>query len=277
VRRKLSLVLAGVISIAVVATVIESRRVEESARRVSVHGQIAPDLQAFFADPQVKQLFARHHINLDVSSALDSADDFVLSDAPADSRALRLSSPLVVTAPTAALPALEGTGVVTKSRMFDLARYMALERQGKAPVQITPPAITSKAGALFAAVAGAVVNGRRMPATLREVDDVINAVSALFRAPSGALHVALLSSGAPNLTVLAMEPAIVAGYALTPRSQLGERVLQLMGTDDSFRKLATGHGIRLAGSGTTGTDVPSNTILNALTARVEATLLAGTN
>jgi hypothetical protein len=266
VRRKLSIVLAAILSVAVVATIIVSRHVENSSRRTQVFGVIAPDAQSFFHNALTNAEFARHGLVVDEDVR---GRDFT-STASGNSQ-VRLSTPLVVSAPTALLPALERAGVVRNQR-FHLARYMALARRQQAPALIAPPSIDSTSGALFAAIAGAAANGARMPATVAGVDHVVNSVSPLFRVAAGPLHVdtraALLAATRPNSTLLALDPSVAEVHEFVSRSASGDRVLQLIATDPALRTLAAQHGFEVG-----GTAVNPN-ILDAFRTRIGATLRA---
>ena len=266
-RRKLSIVLAVVLSVGVGATIIESRRVAAASHRARVYGVVAPDARAFFADSRVRAEFARHRIDVIVSA---TGRDFALT-ADGQSQA-RFSTPLVVSAPTSSLPALERAGLVHNQK-FDLARYMALAHRQQAPALIASPSITSTAGALFAAVAGEVANGTRMPASIADVNHIVNLVSPLFRVGAGTLRVdteaALLASQQPNTTLLSPEPAISAVHAFVSQTPRGQRVLRLLATDATLRNLAAQHGFEPGGTAV------SATILDAISTRVAATLRAG--
>jgi hypothetical protein len=266
VRRRLSIALAAVLSVAVVVTIIVSRHVEESSRRAAVYGEVPPEARAFFADPRVRAVFAHHGINLYVGAV---GTDFVsTASGPSPTR---LSTPLAVLAPTSSLASLARAGVV-RNQGFDLARYMSLVRRGEPLPAIASPSITSTTGALFAAAAGAAANGARMPTTVADVDRVVNSVSALFRTSAGGLRVgseaALLAGAGSDTALLSLEPSVEAVQSFEPKSAGGARVLQLLATDASLRSLAAQHGFVVGGT------TVSSTILDALTTRVAATLRA---
>ncbi len=285
--------LAVVLSAGVIATVVVSRHVTASSRRTVAHGLISSENAAFFGDPRVRKEFGRHGLDVRVATTARNPDFALASNTSPPLPAVGhpsvvFSTPLVITAPGELRPALVQAGIARRRGgiwTFDLARYLALARDGKVPARIAAPAIQSSTGALFAAAAGVAAHGGRPLANTGDVDGVVNAVSPLFRPGAGSL---IVGSGAqfphprPSTLLMYPDPDVVSEQALASFTAVGARAGHLLATDPRLQELAAQDGLAApmpqVGAGVRPDlavmAVPPYAILEALVNRVAATLVA---
>ncbi len=214
-RRTISIVVAGVLAAAVAAAVFVGNRDSPRKTRV-VRGIVTAETQALFDDPRVKELFAKHGLDVRVVAADDdiaarsdlSRYDFALPSAPTAAKLAKDSHTTVTGVPffttiacatfTNVAAALAAAGVARRdgsSLTLNLERYMALiERKPRwknlpGNTTYTPDSVVSiesssvaksNAAALYAAIAGYVANHNAFLTSPVAADRVINAVSPLF-------------------------------------------------------------------------------------------------
>ena len=214
-RRTISIVVAGVLTVGVVFTVLVSERGTKHLR--VVHGITSAENGSFFDDARVKSAFAAHGLALRVDTvmndqAVTTADlskyDFAfLAETPAAAEIatarhstntfVPFHSPMVVATfkdvaqrLTKAGIALEQAGwwTLDTQRYFDLVRRRVRWNQlpGNADsndhtlVFITSPGITTSEGAMYASLASSVANDGAVVGSRAQVDKIVNAVSPLF-------------------------------------------------------------------------------------------------
>jgi hypothetical protein len=286
--------LAVVLSAGVIATVVVSRRVTASSRRIVAHGLISSENAAFFGDPRVRKEFGRHGLDVRVATTARNPDFALASNTSPPLGAVGhpsvvFSTPLAITAPAELRPALVQVGIARRRGgiwTFDLARYLALARDGKVPARIAAPAIRSSTGALFAAATGVTAHGGKPLANTGDVNGVVNAVSPLFRPGPGSLLVGseaqLVPHPRPSTLLMYPDPDVLFEQALASFTAVGARAGHLLATDPRLQELAAQDGLAApmpqVGAGVRPDlgvmAVPPYAILEALVNRVAATLVA---
>jgi hypothetical protein len=294
VRRSLSVIVAVTLSAGVIATVVVSRRVAASSRRIAVHGLISSENTAFFANPRVRKEFGRHGLDVRVATATRDPDFALVANTSAPPRAIGhpsvlFSTPLVIAVPAELQPALIRAGTARRRGgiwTFDVARYLALVHDGRVPARIAAPAIESSTGMLFAALAGVAAHLGKPLVNAGDVDAVVNAVSPLFRPGAGALLVGSEAQFAahprPNTVLMYPDPDIASQQALESFTAVGGRARRLLATDPKLQELGAQDGLatpkpQVAGGARPDLAVmavPPYAILEALVNRVTATIVA---
>jgi hypothetical protein len=216
-RRTISIVVGGLLATAIAATVFVGNR-DSSPKKVRVvRGIVSPETQALFDDPRVKDVFAKHGIDVHVDAATDrdlasgadlSKYDFALSSAGTaakvasnrhtSSEAMPFFTTIACATFTKIAAVLRKAGVARAtggSWTLDVKRYMALVKRNPRWIDLagnttyrsdavvtiaSGGAEQSNAAALYAAVAGYVANNDTVLDSPEAVDGVINAVSPLF-------------------------------------------------------------------------------------------------
>lgn len=245
-RRTISILVAGILAVAVGATVVDATR---PRHRTVVRGVVAPEVEAYLNDPRVRQVLASHgmQLHLDVQAdrrlpdAADPArDDFAFAanssvgEAVAHAHQVAVtyapfSSPMAIATFKPVARTLAAAGVARDNGgwwTLDVGRFAALVQRGQrwsdiagatyradAPVLIRSGDVAgSDAGALYAALAGFVANGNSVLETVHDVDGAVNAVSPLFVGQGSADQ----SSDAP------FEDYVALGLGTTPMAMIYE-------------------------------------------------------
>jgi hypothetical protein len=223
VRRTISIVVAGVLTVGVVFTVVASRRASKTKHLRVVHGITSIENRPFFDDARVKSAFAAHGLAFELdtatSDAVVAAADlsrydfaFLTESATAASIAtvhhitntfVPFRSPMVVTTFKDAAQPLARAGIAQQHAgwwTIDVSRYLDLVRRhvrwnqlpGNAHsnedslVLIRSPGIATSEGTMYAALASSVANNGTVVGDHVHVDKIVNAVSPLFLAQGSA-------------------------------------------------------------------------------------------
>jgi hypothetical protein len=201
-RRKLSLVLAAVLSVVVVATIFVSRSNSSRSSATVVRGAVDPESRPFFADPRVQTIFKQHELDMRINDA-SVPPDFSVDGAPSPNAGAGnpgvtpFYSPLAVATFRDIAVVLQHAGLAHDHGgwwSLDTARYLDLVRRrvrwnqlpgnstyhSVRPVLIATPGTETDTTAMYAALAGYLANGSAPLESHAEVDKVVNAVSPLF-------------------------------------------------------------------------------------------------
>lgn len=218
-RRTISIVVAGVLSVGVVFTVLASERGSKTKHLRVVHGITSAENGPFFDDARIKSAFAAHGLALQVDTVTNdqvvtTADlsryDFAFlteSSIAANIATARhitntfvpFHSPMVVAMSTNVAHQLTRAGIAQEHAgwwTLDTRRYLDLVRRrarwnqlpgnvgsnDNALVFITSTGITTSEGAMYASLASSVANNGAAVASHAQVDKIVNAVSPLFLA-----------------------------------------------------------------------------------------------
>ena len=216
-RRTISIVVAGVLTVGVVFTVLASERGSRTKHLRVVHGITSAENGPFFDDARVKAAFAAHGLALQVDTvtndqAVTTADlsryDFAfLTETPTaaeiatarhiTSTFVPFHSPMVVATSKDVAQRLTKAGIAQKQAgwwTLDTQRYLDFVRRhmhwNQLPgnvgsndhtlVFITSPGITTSEGAMYASLASSVANNGAVVGSRAQVDKIVNAVSPLF-------------------------------------------------------------------------------------------------
>ena len=218
-RRTISIVVAGVLSVGVVFTVVASERGSKTKHLRVVHGITSAENRPFFDDARVKSAFAAEGLAVQVDTVtsdqvVTTADlsryDFAFlteSSIAANIASVRhitntfvaFRSPMVVAMSTDVAQRLTRAGIAQEHAgwwTLDTRRYLDfVRRRGRwnqlpgnvgsndnALVFITSPGITTSEGVMYASLASSVANNGAVVASHAQVDKIVNAVSPLFLA-----------------------------------------------------------------------------------------------
>ena len=218
-RRTISIVVAGVLTVGVVFTVLASERGSKPKHLRVVHGITSVENRPFFDDAQVKSAFAAHGFALQIDTATSdqvvagadlSRYDFAFlteSSTAANIATTRhvtnafvpFRSPMVVATTKDVAQRLTKANIAQEHAgwwTIDTPRYIDLVRRrvrwNQLPgntgsndatlVIITSPGVTTSEGAMYASLASAVANRGTVVGSQAKVDEVVNAVSPLFLA-----------------------------------------------------------------------------------------------
>jgi hypothetical protein len=217
VRRTISIVVAGVLTIGVVFTILASERESSTKHLRVVHGITSTENGPFFDDARVKSAFAANGLAVQVDTVTNdqvvtAADlskyDFAFLTESATAAKIATGrhitntfvpfhSPMVVATLKDVAQRLTKAGIAQEHAgwwTLDTRRYLDLVRRhvrwdqlpGNAgshdnrPVFITSPGITTSEGAMYAALASSVANNSSVVGSQAQVDKIVNAVSPLF-------------------------------------------------------------------------------------------------
>ncbi len=216
-RRTISIVVAGVLSVGVVFTVLASERGSKTKHLRVVHGITSVENGPFFDDARIKSAFAAHGLALQVDTVTNdqvvttsdlSRYDFAFlteSSIAANIASARhitnafvpFYSPMVVAMSTNVARQLTRAGIAQEHAgwwTLDTRRYVDLVRRrvrwnqlpgnvgsnDNALVFITSTGVTTSEGAMYASLASSVANNGAVVGSQAQVDKIVNAVSPLF-------------------------------------------------------------------------------------------------
>jgi hypothetical protein len=219
VRRTISIVVAGVLTVGVVFTILASERESKTKHLRVVHGITSAENGPFFDDARVKSAFAANGLALQVDTVINdqvvtTADlsryDFAfLTETPTAANIataqhitntfVPFHSPMVVATFKDVAQRLTKAGIAQEHAgwwTLDTRRYLDLVRRhvrwDQLPgnvgshdnrlVFITSPGITTTEGAMYASLASSVANNSNVVGSQAQVDKIVNAVSPLFLA-----------------------------------------------------------------------------------------------
>jgi hypothetical protein len=264
VKRRLSIGLAVVLLLAVVAVVVWGRDDEPNDEPTTVRGVIGSEKQAFFTDPRVVEAFAKHKLKVEVDTAgsrqiattvdLGKYEFAFPSSSPAAQKIQRdrkvttvhtpFQSPMAVATFEPIVQLLEAGGAVRKGagdyQVLDIAKYLELseKRWDQLPGNTAYPArknvlITttdpreSNSAAMYLAIVSFVANGNAVVSSAEQEAKVLPRISKLF-----------LDQGyTQNSTEGPFEDYLSAGMGKTPMALVYESqyVDRLIRADGSIR------------------------------------------
>ncbi|MEU7527105.1 hypothetical protein AB0A74_15335 [Saccharothrix sp. NPDC042600] len=262
-KRRLSIGLAVVLLLAVVAVVVWGRE-DEPDSLTTVRGVIGSEKQAFFTDPRVVEAFAKHKLKVEVDTAgsrqiattvdLGKYEFAFPSSAPAAQKIQRdrkvtsvhtpFHSPMAVATFEPIVTLLEVNGAVRKGaggyRVLDVANYLELadKRWDQLPGNTAYPArknvlITttdpreSNSAAMYLSIVSFVANGNAVVSNAEQEAKVLPRIAKLF-----------LDQGyTQNSTEGPFEDYLSAGMGKTPMALVYESqyVDRLIRADGSIR------------------------------------------
>ncbi|CAL9475457.1 hypothetical protein SUDANB95_02909 [Actinosynnema sp. ALI-1.44] len=262
-KRRLSIGLAVVLLLAVVAVVVWGRE-DEPDGLTTVRGVIGSEKQAFFTDPRVVEAFAKHKLKVEVDTAgsrqiattvdLGRYEFAFPSSAPAAQKIQRdrkvtsvhtpFHSPMAVATFEPIVTLLEANGAVRKGagdyRVLDVANYLELadKRWDQLPGNTAYPArknvlITttdpreSNSAAMYLSIVSFVANGNAVVSNAEQEAKVLPRIAKLF-----------LDQGyTQNSTEGPFEDYLSAGMGKTPMALVYESqyVDRLIRADGSIR------------------------------------------
>lgn len=262
-KRRLSIGLAVVLLLAVVAVVVWGRE-DEPDGLTTVRGVIGSEKQAFFTDPRVIDAFAKHKLKVEVDTAgsrqiattvdLGKYEFAFPSSSPAAQKIQRdrkvttvhtpFQSPMAVATFEPVVTLLEANGAVRKGagdyQVLDIAKYLELadKRWDQLPGNTAYPArknvlITttdpreSNSAAMYLSIVSFVANGNAVVSSAEQEAKVLPRVAKLF-----------LDQGyTQNSTEGPFEDYLSAGMGKTPMALVYESqyVDRLIRADGSIR------------------------------------------
>ena len=258
VRRTISIVVAGVLTVGVVFTIVASERESNRKHLRVIHGITSAENARFFDDARVRSAFVADGLALQVHTVMNDQDvatadlsryDFaLLTDTPtavniATTRHITntfvpFHSPMVVATFKDVAQRLTRAGIAQEHGgwwTLDTRRYLDLVRRhvrwdqlsgnvgshDNGLVLITSPGITTSEGAMYAALASSVANNSSVVGSQPQVDKIVNAVSPLF---------------------LAQGPAQTSTALFNRYTQVGGRAPQMVWTNEArFVAYAAAH------------------------------------
>ncbi|WP_309111070.1 hypothetical protein [Saccharothrix sp.] len=216
-KRRLSIGLAVVLLLAVVAVVVWGREDEPDSEITVVRGVIGSEKQAFFTDPRVVEAFAKHKIKVEVDTAgsrqiattvdLGKYEFAFPSSSPAAQKIQRdrkvttvhtpFQSPMAVATFEPIVKLLEANGAVRKGagdyQVLDIAEYLELadRRWDQLPGNTAYPArknvlITttdpreSNSAAMYLSIVSFVANGNAVVSSAEQEAKVLPRIAKLF-------------------------------------------------------------------------------------------------
>ena len=219
VRRTISIVVAGVLTVGVAFTIFASERESKMKHLRVVRGITSAENGPFFDDARVKSAFAANGLALRVDTVMNDQDvttadlsryDFAFLTETATAVNIAnarhitntfapFRSPMVVATFKEVAQRLTKAGIAQEHGgwwTLDTRRYLDLVRRhvrwdqlsgnvdshDNGLVFITSPGITTSEGAMYASLASSVANNSSVVGSQAQVDKIVNAVSPLFLA-----------------------------------------------------------------------------------------------